>query len=105
MSAIDDRRSASETKFALTAEQEFKVDARRNKLLAVWAAPLAGRSDIEAYIGEVIASDFEEAGDEDVLRKVKADLDKGGAGISAQELRTKMDELLVVAREQIVAGE
>lgn len=105
MSAMDDRRSAAETKFALTAEQEFKVDARRNKLLAIWAAPLAGRSDLESYIGEVIASDFEEAGDEDVLRKLKADLDKGGAGMSEEEIRAKMDELHNEARAQIAAGE
>lgn len=101
MSAMDDRRNLAENKFALSAEQEFKADARRNKLLALWAAPLAGRSDLDAYVLEVIKSDFEEAGDDDVLRKVKADLDGAGAGISNEEIRAKMDELMDVARQQI----
>lgn len=104
MSSIDDRRNASETKFALSAEQEFKAEARRNKLLAIWAAPLAGKSDVDAYVLEVIKSDFEEAGDEDVFRKVNADLTAAGAAISDAELREKMDALMDEAREQIQNG-
>lgn len=104
MSTMDERRGASETKFALSAEQEFKAEARRNKLLAQWAAPLAGKTDIDAYVLEVIKSDFEEAGDDDVLRKVSADLAAGGAGVTDQELRAKMDELMDLAREQIHTG-
>lgn len=104
MSTMDERRGAAETKFALSAEQEFKAEARRNKLLAQWAAPLAGRSDVEAYVLEVIKSDFEEAGDEDVLRKVSADLAAGGAGTTDEQLRAKMDELMELARDQIHSG-
>lgn len=85
----------------LDAEQEFKAEARRNKLLAQWAAPKIGRDDVDAYVLEVIKSDFEEAGDDDVLRKVSADLAKVGGGITDEELRAKMDELMDEAREQI----
>ena len=104
MSTMDERRGAAETKLMLNAEQEFKAEARRNKMLAQWAAPLAGRSDVDAYVLEVIKSDFEEAGDEDVLRKVGADLAAGGAGVTDQELRAKMDELMDLAKEQIHTG-
>jgi len=101
MSTFDNRKKASETRFVLDAEQEFKAAARRNKLLAQWAAPILGRDDVDIYIMEVIKSDFEEAGDDDVLRKVSADLEKVGSGIPAEELRAKMDDLMEVAREQI----
>ena len=105
MTTFDNRKKASETRFVLDAEQEFKAGARRNKLLAQWAAPILGRDDVDAYIAEVIKSDFEEAGDDDVLRKVSADLEKVGSGIPAEELREKMDDLMEAAREQIAAGE
>ena len=105
MTTFDNRKKASETRFVLDAEQEFKAGARRNKLLAQWAAPILGRDDVDAYIAEVIKSDFEEAGDDDVLRKVSADLEKVGSGIPEAELRAKMDDLMEVAREQIAAGE
>lgn len=104
MTTFDNRKKASETRFVLDAEQEFKASARRNKLLAQWAAPLAGRTDVNAYVSEVIKSDFEEAGDDDVFRKVKADLDEKGAAITDAELREKMDDLMETAREQIAAG-
>ena len=104
MTTFDNRKKASETRFVLDAEQEFKAGARRNKLLAQWAAPILGRDDVDAYIAEVIKSDFEEAGDDDVLRKVSADLEKVGSGIPEAELRAKMDDLMEVAREQISEG-
>ena len=104
MSVLDDRKNASETRFTLDADQEFKAGARRNKLLAHWAAPLAGKTDVEAYAVDVIKSDFEEAGDDDVFRKVKADLDAAGAGVTDIELREKMDALLEEARGQISQG-
>jgi len=72
MTTFDNRKKASETRFVLDAEQEFKAGARRNKLLAQWAAPILGRDDVDAYIAEVIKSDFEEAGDDDVLRNFKS---------------------------------
>lgn len=101
---FDKRKKASVTRFVLDAEQEFKAEARRNKLLAQWAAPKIGRDDVDAYVLEVIKSDFEEAGDEDVLRKVSADLEKVGGGITDEDLRVKMDELMEEAREQISEG-
>lgn len=105
MSNFDERKGAALKQFTLNAEQEFKAEARRNKLLAHWAAPLAGREgDIDAYALEVIKSDFEEAGDDDVFRKVKADLEEAGAGISDDEIREKMDFLMSEARGQIAEG-
>ncbi len=104
MTTFDNRKKASETRFVLDAEQEFKAGARRNKLLAQWAAPILGRDDVDAYVAEVIKSDFEEAGDDDVFRKVQADLAKIGGGIKDDELRAKMDALMETAREQIAAG-
>ena len=76
MSGFDDRERAFENKFAHDAEMQFKAEARRNKLLGLWAADLMGKSgdDAMAYAGEVIKADFEEAGDEDVYRKVSGDL-------------------------------
>ena len=105
MSSFDERKGAAMKQFELNAEQEFKAGARRNKLLGHWAAPLIGRKDdADAYALEVIKSDFEEAGDDDVFRKVKADLEKAGAGISDEELRAKMDVLLIEAQGQIAEG-
>jgi len=104
VTTFDNRKKASETRFVLDAEQEFKAAARRNKLLAQWAAPIIGRDDVDAYVTEVIKSDFEEAGDNDVLRKVSADLNKVGSGIPDAQLREKMDELMELAREQIADG-
>lgn len=103
MSAFDDRKNAAEKKFALDAEQEFKAQARRNKLLGHWAADLIGRDDKDAYATEVITADFEEAGDDDVFRKVRKDLTAAGTDVSDSALRAKMDELLEVAREQVAA--
>lgn len=104
MSGFDERKNASEKRFTLDAEQEFKAAARRNKLLALWAAPLAGRDDADAYVTEVIKSDFEEAGDDDVFRKVQGDLKSAGADISDVALREKMDALMDEARDQIANG-
>lgn len=101
MTTFDDRESAFENKFAHDAEMVFRAEARRNKLVGLWAAELLGKtgSDADAYAIEVVKSDFEEAGHEDVVRKVAADLD-GKA--SADEIRAKMAELLVVAKGQLI---
>lgn len=104
MSGISDREKAFENKFAHDQELKFKAEARRNKLLGLWAAGLLGKADAEAYAKEVVASDFEEAGHEDVFRKVKADLDAGGVSISDEEIRTKMIELLGEAVSQVQNG-
>ena len=99
--SFDDRGQAFETKEALSAEQKFKLRARRNRTLAEWVSGLLKHdaTQAEAYIKQVIASDFEEAGDDDVLRKVYADLEQAGVAITEQEVRMKMDAML----EEIVA--
>ncbi len=101
MSSFDDRESAFENKFAHDEEMQFKAEARRNKLLGLWAAELLGKTgaDADAYAVEVIKSDFEEAGDEDVLRKVSGDLD---GKVSDADIRTKMNALLVTAKAQLM---
>ncbi len=103
MAGFDERKNAAEGKFALDSEKEFKATARRNKMLGLWLAEQMGMSgaDAEAYAREVIASDFEEPGDEDVYRKVKGDIDAKGLDISEHRLRRQMTELLEEARRQI----
>lgn len=102
MTTFDDRENAFEAKFALDAQMQFKAEARRNKLLGLWAAGLMGKSeaDAAAYAKEVIASDFEEAGDEDVYRKLAGDL---GALATEATIRAKMAELKAVAKKQILS--
>ena len=101
MTTFDDRENAFENKFAHDAEMQFRAEARRNKLLGLWAAELLGKSgeEADAYAKEVIKSDFEEAGDEDVYRKVSGDL---GDKASEKEIRAKMSELLSVAKAQLM---
>jgi hypothetical protein len=103
MTTFDGREKAFENKFALDEELRFKAMARRNKLLGLWASEKLSKSgeDADAYAKSVIMADFEEAGDDDVFRKVRGDLD---ASISDNEIRAKMDELLAVAAEQIKSG-
>ena len=100
MTTFDDRENAFEAKFAHDAELQFRVDARRNKLVGLWAAELLGKTgdDAAAYAKEVVASDFEEAGHEDVVRKLTGDL---GAKATDAEIRAKMADLLIVAKGQI----
>lgn len=106
MATFDEREKGFERKFALDAELEFKAMARRNKLLGLWAAEKMGitGADAEDYAKEVVKSDFQEAGDEDVLRKVKSDLDAKGVVQSEHQIRREMDELLAKAREQVQKG-
>jgi hypothetical protein len=101
MSTFDDRENAFESKFAHDAEMQFKAEARRNKLLGLWAAELLGRSGdaAAAYAKEVISADFEEAGDEDVYRKVHGDL---GDLASESVIRAKMVELMTTAKKQLM---
>ncbi len=101
MATFDDRKDAFENKYAHDAEMQFRVEARRNKLLGLWAADLLGRSDEDAlaYAREVIKSDFEEAGDEDVYRKVSGDL---GGKTDEATIRAKMAELMAEAKRQIM---
>ncbi|SOC42582.1 hypothetical protein SAMN05892877_11078 [Rhizobium subbaraonis] len=101
MTAMQDREKAFEAKFAKDEELRFRAEARRNKLLGLWAAQLLGKSDAEAYAKEVVAADFEEAGHEDVVRKVKADFDAAGIAKSEDDIRLQMVELLGVAIDQL----
>ena len=101
MASMEERGEGFEKKFAHDAELKFKAEARRNKLLGQWAAAKMHGTDPDAYAKEVVMADFAEAGDEDVFRKVKADLDAAGAGVSDDELRAKMRELLAEAVEQV----
>ncbi len=102
MATFDDRKDAFENKYAHDADMQFKAEARRNRLLGLWAAGLLGKSgdDAAAYAKEVVASDFEEAGDEDVYRKVSSDL---GTKADERTIRTKMVELMVEAKAQVMS--
>tara|TARA_Y100001970_G_scaffold236538_1_gene296360 strand:+ start:4297 stop:4605 length:309 start_codon:yes stop_codon:yes gene_type:complete len=93
MSSFDDRKKTFENKFAHDEELKFKVNARKNKYIGQWASKILGYNDDKEkeYIQSLIKADFEEAGDDDVLRKVKADLKDHS--ISDEEIRKKMDEL------------
>lgn len=103
MSGFDDRRKGQEGKFAHDAELRFRAEARRNKLLGLWAAEHMGLSEEHAkeYAAEVVASDFEEAGDEDVFRKIQGDLKAKGSSVSDDMIRKKMVELVQTARDQV----
>jgi hypothetical protein len=102
VTTFDDRESAFENKFAHDAEMQFRAEARRNKLLGLWAAGLLGKTgdEAEAYAREVVKADFEEAGHEDVIRKVAGDL---GDKATPEEIRAKMAELMAVAKGQLLS--
>ena len=101
MTTFDDRANAFENKFAHDADMQFRAEARRIKLLGLWAAEMMGKTGDAAaeYAREVIAADFEEAGSEDVVRKIVADL---GGRTSADEVRGKMGLLLAEAKAQLM---
>lgn len=100
MSSFDERESAFENKFAHDAEMLFKAEARRNKLMGLWVAEKLGKSsdEADAYAKEVVRADFEEAGHEDVMRKVLGDL---GDLVPEAEVRAKYAELLTQAKAEI----
>jgi hypothetical protein len=104
MTTFDDRERAFETKFAHDEELRFRVIARRNRLLGQWAAKLMGLSDAEAdaYAKDVIRADFEEAGDEDVIRKVLGDLTGAGVDCDEAQVREAIGHKEVEARRQIM---
>lgn len=104
MTSFDDREKAFESKYAHDAQMQFKAEARRNKLLGLWAAELLGKTgaEAEAYAVEVVKADFEEAGHDDVVRKVAGDL--GGRATEA-EIRAKLDEFMAEAKAQLLAEE
>ena len=106
MAQFDDRRDAFEKKFAHDAELRFKATARRNKVLGLWAAGQLGKAgpDADAYAKSVVMADFEESGDHDVLRKVKADLEAAGVAVDEAALRTRMNDLMDQAIRDIKAS-
>jgi len=106
MTTFDKREEGFEKKFAHDEELQFKAGARRNKLLGVWAAEKLGLSGpaADAYAKEVVMADFEEAGDDDVFRKVRKDFDAKGVEQSDHQIRRTMEELMEQAIAQIKAG-
>ena len=103
MSAFDDRQKGFEKKFALDAELKFKAESRRNRMLAEWAAAKLGLSgsDVEDYIKAVRRADLVEKGDDDVVRKLKADFEAKGVSVDESEIRTKLTAFLSDAITQI----
>jgi hypothetical protein len=106
MTTFDKREEGFEKKFAHDEELKFKASARRNKLLGQWAAEKLGLTGaaVDAYAKEVIIADFEEAGDEDVIRKLRKDFDAKGVKESDHQIRRTMQELMEKAVAQIKAG-
>ncbi len=106
MSDFDDRRRGQEMKFQLDQELEFRAQARRAKLVGLWAAELMGLSGeaADTYAKSVVMADMEEAGVEDLFRKVRSDLDGASVQLSDHQIRSKMDEALDEARESVRKG-
>jgi hypothetical protein len=104
MTTFDDRERAFESKYARDQEMQFKITARRNKLLGHWAAGLMGltQAEAEAYASEVVRADFEEAGDEDVVRKLLGDLISAGVECDEGRIRTALEHKTVEARRQLI---
>ena len=102
---FDERKTAAEAKFKHDEEFKFKVMARRNKLLGLWAAELmkVEGADADAYAKQVVVSDFEEPGDDDVLRKVLGDLQAKGCGEDETSVRRQMDKLLDQATQELAS--
>lgn len=104
MTDFQDRRRAEEAKFALDEETAFRIAARRNRLLGEWAAEAMNLTpeETDAYKKAVVQADFEEAGDEDVIRKLLGDLIAAGTDVSEADIRAKLEEMTVVARRQFM---
>ena len=105
MASFDDREKGFEAKYKRDQDLQFKVQARRNKLLGLWAAEQLGKgaAAADAYAKEVVSADFEKAGDTDVLDKVTNDLMAAGVKIDAHTVRKHMDRLLDVAKQQLMS--
>ena len=106
MTTFDKREEGFEKQFAHDEELRFKANARRNRLLGMWAAGKLGLSgpDADAYAKEVVVADFEEAGDDDVFRKIRKDFDAKGIAQSDQDIRKTMTDLMAHAIDQIKTG-
>jgi hypothetical protein len=107
MTTFDDRERAFETRYARDQELQFKIIARRNRLLGQWAARLMGLTEAEAdaYAKEVVRADFEEAGDEDVIRKLIGDLTSAGVDIDETKIREALEHKSVEARRQFIEAQ
>ena len=107
MTTFDDRERAFETKYSRDQEMQFKIIARRNKLLGLWAARQMGLTDAEAdaYAKDVIRADFEEAGDEDVIRKLLGDLTSAGVDMDDKRIREALEHKTVEARRQLMESQ
>lgn len=104
MTDFNDRERAFEAKFALDQELAFRIAARRNRLVGEWAAVRMGLTpeETDAYAKAVVQADFEEAGDEDVIRKLLGDLTSAGVDIDEASVRAALDEQMVIARRQFI---
>ena len=104
MTTFDDRERAFETKYARDEEMQFRIIARRNRLLGEWAARQMGLSEAEtvSYAKDVVRSDFEEAGDHDVVRKVFGDLTNAGIDVDEEKVREALGHKEIEARRQII---
>ncbi|HEX8639671.1 MAG TPA: DUF1476 domain-containing protein [Allosphingosinicella sp.] len=107
MTTFDDRQRAFESQYARDQELQFKVVARRNRLLGHWAAKKMGLTEAEAdaYARDVIRADFEEAGDEDVIRKLLGDLTSAGVEVSESEIRQTLEHKTVEARRHFIEAQ
>ena len=107
MNTFNDRERAFESKFAHDEDMKFRVIARRNRLLGAWAAGLMGLSEAEAdaYAKDVIRADFEEAGDDDVIRKLLGDLTAAGIDIDEAKIREAVDHKMVEAKRQMIQAQ
>lgn len=107
MTTFDDRERAFENKYARDQEMQFKIIARRNRLLGHWAAQLMGLTEVEAesYAKDVVRADFEEAGDEDVIRKILGDFTSAGVDCDEGRIRQALEHKTVEARRQIMGAQ
>jgi hypothetical protein len=107
MTTFDDRERAFESRYARDQEMQFKIAARRNRLLGRWAAELMGLTEAEAdaYAKDVVRADFEEAGDEDVIRKLLGDLTSAGVEIDDKRIREALEHKTVEARRQLMEAQ
>ena len=107
MTTFDDRERAFESQYARDQDLQFKIVARRNRLLGQWAAKKMGLTEAEAdaYARDVIRADFEEAGDDDVIRKLLGDLTTAGVEVDEAEIRKALDHKMVEARRQFIEAQ
>jgi hypothetical protein len=104
MTMFDDRERGFEAKFAHDEEMAFRIHARRNRLVGTWAAGLMGlnAAETDAYAKAVVQADFEEAGDEDVIRKLLGDLTSANVGTDAGTIRSQLEACMIEARRQLL---